>query len=669
MFARSTARLISAIMIAAGAALAGLTGLEVARSYERYRESQITEKLTRAEKDLFVALSVLRAQRSAMQTLIQVSDAPQATLQDIRANAEAKTAVGLAAFARVQVEDHSGLAGRMDRELSRLGQLYDLFRLEAEKPRDQRRLTPLTPWSDALDDVVASIEAALSALSMAVRMTDGYFAELTQIRKTGWAVRSAYGIECIHLRPTVTSGAMMTYQQAVRLGELRGVVRDGFAALQDLMNRPGTSPALISALGVARDQVRIGHAAADQVIERLNGDPSSAAPAAEWTAACGAPYAALTAVSIAALDHSLERSTANAQEAAWRITVNAGLAGGALLCATIGVILIQRRFKTPLEMTTASIERLNAGDFSTPITPWRRPDEFGEMMAALENLRLKARENLKLTQEIEAGRQDLLLSLDRLSKAGVSIAEQEKMASLGRVVAGVAHEVNTPLGVAITCSSALADQARTFKRQVEAGGLRKSDLMSFVASAEEGAEIVEINLTRAAGLIRSFKQVAANQHVDDPRRIDLGVYLKDIINSLTPEIRRHGHELVLALDAPVAAKLRADALWQIVSALVMNALNHAFGPGRSGRITLSLEATEATATIRLRDDGDGMDETVRSQIFEPFFTTKRGNGGTGLGLSIVYTLVTQSLGGEICCVSAPGAGAEFVITLPLAEPA
>ena len=298
----------------------------------------------------------------------------------------------------------------------------------------------------------------------------------------------------------------------------------------------------------------------------------------------------------------------------------------------------------------------------------RRTRQLSKANAAIEmaNQRLEHRVAVR-TAELEANRRDLETTIDRLSATSAELAEQGKMASLGRVVAGIAHEVNTPLGVAITCASAYGSRLDEFKRLVDEASLRRSDLSDFIAMADEASSIVLVNLDRAAGLIRSFKQVAANQHVGDERDIDLGSYLGDIMTSLLPEIRRNGHRLDLDLKTPILIKLRVDALWQIISGLTVNAVTHAFAPGEKGTLALSIAQEQGVAVIRFRDNGMGMSSEVLRQIFEPFFTTKRGKGGTGLGLSIIYTLVTDSLNGRVYCESELGCGSEFVITLPMID--
>lgn len=379
-------------------------------------------------------------------------------------------------------------------------------------------------------------------------------------------------------------------------------------------------------------------------------------------------------LSAALLDEMASQSREIAADVAEdRLLTMLTIFGVSALGVVIGVLASLKWISRPIQTLAMTMKRLANRDWSAVVEGEDRRDELGLMARAVGLFKangLKIDEMVEADKELnralQASREDLLRTIEKLSRARETLAEQEKMASLGRVVAGVAHEVNTPLGVAITCATAFISQLGEFKRLIAEQTLRKSDLAAFVETADEAASIVSVNLSRAAGLINSFKQVAANQHVGEPREVDLGGYLADIMASLLPEIRRNGHRVELALDQPIRVTLRVDALWQIVSGLTMNAINHAFPPGRHGIMTLSIGREGERAIIRFRDDGVGMAEDVQKQIFEPFFTTKRGQGGTGLGLSILYTLVTQALNGRVHCESQPGAGSEFVITVPTA---
>ena len=271
------------------------------------------------------------------------------------------------------------------------------------------------------------------------------------------------------------------------------------------------------------------------------------------------------------------------------------------------------------------------------------------------------------TRDLQMANIELRGALERLRQAQRQLLEAEKFASLGSLVAGVAHEINTPVGVGVTAASHLQEEARRLARSVAEGRLTRSELERFVRACSEGAELILRNLQRADRLVRSFKQVAVDQASEERRRVDLGQCLAEILTTLGPVLRRSGHRVELQCAPGLALETAPGALAQIVTNLVMNSLQHGFREGQSG--TARIDAALVAGEVRLdyRDDGTGMDEAVRQRVFEPFFTTRRGQGGSGLGLPIVYNLVTQVLKGRIECSSGPGAGVHFVLVWPAGD--
>lgn len=247
-----------------------------------------------------------------------------------------------------------------------------------------------------------------------------------------------------------------------------------------------------------------------------------------------------------------------------------------------------------------------------------------------------------------------------------SLVQAEKMASLGNLVAGVAHEINTPLGIGITAVSYLQDRAATFEAVLESGALRKSDLQAFVATVKDSASMALQNLHRAADLVRSFKQVAVDQTSEGRRSFELGAMIDEVLTSLKPALKRSRIQAVLEPSDPVMMDSYPGALAQIITNLVMNALTHAFAPEAPGLVRVSVcPLGSAQVMVVVSDNGQGILPEHLNRIFEPFFTTRRGRGGTGLGLHIVYNRVRSTLGGKIEVVSQPGQGTTFTMTLPL----
>jgi PAS domain S-box-containing protein len=256
-------------------------------------------------------------------------------------------------------------------------------------------------------------------------------------------------------------------------------------------------------------------------------------------------------------------------------------------------------------------------------------------------------------------------ALNELRRAQRRLVQSEKLASLGGLVAGVAHEVNTPLGIVVTTATFLSDCLAAFDQRVESGMLRRSDLGAFLKAQRDGIDLVVNNIQRAAQLVQSFKQVAADQASDSQRRFDLAGWLADLLSSLSPAWKRSGHRVTADCPTGIAMDSFPGMLAQIVSNLVTNSLVHGYPDGASGTIRIGASVIDAdTVELVYEDDGAGIPADHLERIFDPFFTTRRNAGSTGLGLHIIHNLVTGPLHGTIAVTSPPGGGARFVIRLP-----
>ena len=271
--------------------------------------------------------------------------------------------------------------------------------------------------------------------------------------------------------------------------------------------------------------------------------------------------------------------------------------------------------------------------------------------------RLQAQESLKLAYV------ELQNRLSELRRTQTELIENEKMASLGRLVAGVAHEINTPLGIGVTAASYLEGMFESIGRALGDGA--RPEVLEALEGGRRCAALVLSNLGKADQLVKSFKQVAVDQSSEVRRRIEVRAYLDEVLVSLGPRLKKTSHRVEVDCPADLAIDTYPGALYQIVANLVLNALLHAFDDKAAGCIRIVVRRIGDTLELTLTDDGKGMPEDVRVQVFEPFFTTRRGTGGTGLGLHMVYNLVTQLLRGTIACASTPGQGTRFTIRLPV----
>ncbi|MCK7593301.1 ATP-binding protein [Pseudomarimonas salicorniae] len=272
------------------------------------------------------------------------------------------------------------------------------------------------------------------------------------------------------------------------------------------------------------------------------------------------------------------------------------------------------------------------------------------------------------TQDLQASNLDLQEALASLRQTQTQLVESEKLAALGGLVAGVAHEINTPIGVCVTVASHLEESVLRMQRAYREG-IRRSELEAFLEESHQAAEIINGNLRRAADLVRSFKQVAVDQGSEERRQFEAANYLAEVLRSVGPELRRQ--RIAVELDCPPGILLDSypGVLAQIVTNLAINSRQHAFdGTSDAPRIQVRGRLEDGQFVMHFEDNGRGMTEEVRQHIFEPFFTTRRGSGGSGLGLHIVYNQVTKQLRGQISCDSEPGVGTRFVLRMPRVTP-
>ncbi|MBO1255825.1 HAMP domain-containing histidine kinase [Alteromonas sp. 5E99-2] len=270
------------------------------------------------------------------------------------------------------------------------------------------------------------------------------------------------------------------------------------------------------------------------------------------------------------------------------------------------------------------------------------------------------------TEALKDANNQLIQTLEKLHQFQRQIVQNEKMASLGDMVAGIAHEVNTPVGLGVTASTMMLDRLIVIKEQFETRTLKASSMAQFIDEGEENLNIIYRNLNRAAELISSFKQVAVDQTSEIDRVVNIKQLLDDIILSLGPQIKKTNHKLIVKCDDALNVKTKAGPINQIVINLVINSLIHAFEKGTEGKIELIIEKDGPnTVQMVFRDNGIGIPKNIKKRIFDPFVTTKRGQGGSGLGMHLVYNLVTQALNGSIVVTSEEGKGVEFTIMFPV----
>lgn len=271
------------------------------------------------------------------------------------------------------------------------------------------------------------------------------------------------------------------------------------------------------------------------------------------------------------------------------------------------------------------------------------------------------------TTELEGANKYLKNALSNLEHSNNQLIEQEKMASLGGLVAGIAHEINTPLGISVTAISHVKYLIKNLEEKFENKIITTNYMREFLTDIAKGIDISTYNLDRAADLVSNFKLIAVDQSSDQVRTVFLNAYLHEIVLSMNPTLKRLQHKIQIDCDENLQIQCRAGALVQIMTNLIMNSVIHGFENIPEGTIKISAAVEGKSIHLCFEDNGAGMSKAAMSQLFEPFYTTKRGKGGSGLGAHLVYNLVTQGLNGKISTSSEIGKGLKYDIEFPLNE--
>jgi C4-dicarboxylate-specific signal transduction histidine kinase len=300
-------------------------------------------------------------------------------------------------------------------------------------------------------------------------------------------------------------------------------------------------------------------------------------------------------------------------------------------------------------------------------SPWRerfeRERKARKQAEAL--LDEKSRELYEANSNLRVRAEELAESLEQLRSTQETLVQREKLAALGALVAGVAHEINTPLGVALTALTHGVERLAEMRGVVDHGQPTRGILRGFIASLEEALQLVRNNLDRGASLVRNFKMVAVDQSSAELRTVDVADIVESVVSSMRPMLRNAGVEARVMVNSRIVATMSVGPFTQVLTNLLQNACIHAFDASMHERlIEVVVEDQNANMLVRVSDNGLGMSSEVKARVFDPFFTTRRGSGGTGLGMHIVQNIVVTGFGGTIKCCTPPTGGTAWVIVLP-----
>lgn len=274
----------------------------------------------------------------------------------------------------------------------------------------------------------------------------------------------------------------------------------------------------------------------------------------------------------------------------------------------------------------------------------------------------------ELERKVAERTQHLEAALTKLQFMQTELVEAQKLSSLGAMVAGISHELNTPIGNAVTTASSLQHLMAQTRQSLSGTVVSRTALETALRTAQEMAELILRATDKAATLIRSFKRVAVDDTSQQRRPFELALLVDDLLRALHPSLKKCAWTIAVSVEPGVVLDSFPGPLDQVITNLIQNAQVHAFPGGRGGTLHISAHRRGDGVALVVRDDGVGMAPAVQQRVFEPFFTTRMGQGGSGLGLSIVRTLVTQKLGGTIHLDSTPGVGSTFTLHLPLQAP-
>ncbi len=328
----------------------------------------------------------------------------------------------------------------------------------------------------------------------------------------------------------------------------------------------------------------------------------------------------------------------------------------ALIVAILIGIVTARWIIKPIQNLNTASKALALGQWDQKVKI-ERQDELGDLARSFNSM---AQQLTELLYDLEAKVEE---RTKKFKQAQQQLIESAKMAELGNLVAGVAHEINTPVGIGVTAASRLNTISLELENLYKTGKMKRADLDKYLKSSQEGSQLIQKNLTRAAELIQSFKQVAVDQSSEQQRSFALKDYLDEIITSLRAELKHYQIKVTIICDENIILTSYPGIFYQIFTNLIMNSLKHGFSNQQQGEIKIRVESIKQGLILDYSDNGKGIPANVIEHIFEPFFTTNRQQGGSGLGLHIVYNLVTHKLNGSICCHSSEGNGVNFIIEI------
>jgi methyl-accepting chemotaxis protein len=534
-------------------ALIYLNTVDIWAATSRFLNSGTVTALTQADRAIFDALSPLRQQRGSIATALQTQDDPRPRIGEIRRLVDERVSRALDTLSRSGVAGASRDVAEMRDLLATMAARGAAVDSEAAKPRAQRQLAAINDWVAAADNIVARFDQTSDRLATAVRGTDPTFAEFVQFRVTSWTIRSNFGTQCSFLRPTVAAGTAMTPEQQREIGRYRGVTADRFEELNDLLKNPGASPLLARAVAEAKQAADASNARMDAMLANL-GSGQPAAPAAEWTAVCNAPFEKMVAIGTLALDLAVARADAMRAEAVADFAVSASVMVFVLALAAYAMLAVRSRVVAAFAALIPAIGRLGSGDYATPVPKWRHADEFGSVADALESLRESAANAERLAAEQAAQREAQVKRAAALAKlcADLDAVAKELTGKLAASTTDLSGTANAMREIATSSSQNASNVASAAQEATE-------NVNSVAAATEElTASINEIS-SRVQSSAKEAKEAADQAASTNALVTDLAQRAQEIgeVVKLIAGIAEQTN--LLALNATIEAARAGDA--------------------------------------------------------------------------------------------------------------
>jgi signal transduction histidine kinase len=558
-------------------------------------------------------------------------------------------------------------------------------------PADRRDRARVAAWFVDATGVIDRVNALRLAIDFGTVSAQPVLGGLVPLKSELWAISEFAGRQRAIIGAHIARDVPLTLRTIQELDLLDGAIVRANAQIDNLLR----SPSIAADVGADIATMRLIFAAEfmgarDSVVQAGRSGAVYPMNATQWfdTATLGIESILnMTAVASLTARETAADAVRRGNEAVIASSAILALIAGA---AFVAFAILEWRVIRPLVSLTGIMNRLAARDWSVGVPVLARKDEIGAMARAVqvfktagierELLEVEAAEAHRRETRQENEKRELAERAVREAQGRVQMLEEkmrieaeyarvERMANLGGLVAGVAHELNTPIGNAVMVASTLSERTEGFAKELAAGQVRRSALERLIADLRDGTTILMRGLQRASDLILHFKRVAVDQTSEQRRTFRLGELIDDIVGTLTPQLSRADVKLATDIAATATLDSYPGPLGQVLLNLIANAQIHGIGDGNSGTVTIvARDLPDEAVEIVVRDTGQGIPPNLLDLIFEPFFTTRLGQGGSGLGLSIVHNIVTKVLGGTIRVDSEIGRGTAMVMRIPVRAP-